>query len=56
MVDAIGAKTIEAMARAGPEKRAQLLQSLGLSSIMITDGNSPINLFNAANGLINTKQ
>jgi len=56
MVDAIGSKTIEAMAKAGPEKRAQLLQSLGLSSVMITDGNSPINLFNTANGLINPKQ
>jgi len=56
MVDAIGSKTIDAMARAGPEKRAQLLQSLGLSSIMITDGNSPINLFNAANGLVASPQ
>jgi len=56
MVEAIGSKTIEAMAKAGPEKRAQLLQSLGLSSVMITDGNSPINLFNTANGLINPKQ
>jgi len=52
MVDAIGSETIEAMARAGPERRAQMLKSLGIQSIMITDGNSPINLFNTANGLI----
>jgi hypothetical protein len=32
--------------------QAQLLQSLGLKGFMITDGNSPINLFNTANGLL----
>jgi major vault protein len=30
----------------------KLLQSLGLKSTLITDGSSPINLFNTANGLI----
>ena len=35
-----------AIAQAGPEMQAKLLQSLGLQSILITDGKSPINLFN----------
>ena len=29
-----------------------MLQSLGLKSTLIMDGNSPINLFTTANGLI----
>jgi len=37
---------------AGPELQAKLLQGLGLKSFLITDGNSPINLFNTAKGLI----
>jgi len=52
MVDAIGAETLVAMAQAGPEMQAKLLQSLGIKSTLITDGQSPINLFNTANGLI----
>jgi major vault protein len=52
VVKTLGADTIEAMAQAGPELQAKLLAGLGLKSFMITDGNSPINLFNTANGLI----
>jgi major vault protein len=52
IVSAIGADTIQAIAQAGPEMQAKLLQGLGLKSFMITDGNSPINLFNTANGLL----
>lgn len=52
MVDAIGADTLQAIATAGPEMQVKLLQSLGLKSTLITDGQSPINLFNTANGLI----
>jgi len=52
VVKALGTDTIEAMALAGPELQAKLLEGLGLKSFMITDGNSPINLFNTANGLI----
>ena len=32
--------------------KVKLLQSLGLKSTLITDGSSPINLFNTAHGLI----
>jgi len=56
IVDAIGADTIQSMAEAGPAMQAKLLQSLGLKSFLITDGNSPINLFQTANGLINAPQ
>jgi major vault protein len=52
IVDAIGADTIHAIAQAGPEMQAKLLQGLGLKSFLITDGNSPINLFNTAQGLV----
>jgi len=51
-VDAIGPETIQAIAQAGPEMQAKLLSGLGLQGFMITDGNSPINLFNAASGMV----
>merc|ERR1711862_555183 len=52
LAEAIGSDTIQQIARAGPEMQAKLLGGLGLKGIMITDGNSPINLFNTAKGLI----
>jgi major vault protein len=52
IVDSIGTNTIKAMAAAGPAQQAKLLKGLGLQSFLITDGNSPINLFNTAQGLI----
>jgi len=52
IVNAIGSKTLQEIAQAGPEMQLQLLKGLGLKSFMITDGNSPINLFNTAGGLI----
>merc|ERR1712023_203728 len=52
IIAAIGPNTIASIARTGPEMQAKLLQGLGLKSLMITDGNSPINLFNTAKGLI----
>jgi len=52
IVDAIGSGTIQAMAQAGPDMQVKLLQSLGLQTTLITDGNAPINLFNTAQGLI----
>jgi major vault protein len=55
-VDSIGADTICAIAQAGPEMQAKLLKGLGLQSFLITDGNSPINLFNTASGLIGGPQ
>lgn len=51
-VAALGPETLRAIAQAGPEMQARLLAGLGLQSVLITDGKSPINLFNTANGLI----
>lgn len=52
-VEAIGPETLKAIAQAGPEMQAKLLQGLGIQSVLITDGRNPINLFGTANGLIN---
>jgi major vault protein len=52
MMAAIGRETVVAMARAGPDAQVKLLQSLGLKTTIITDGKTPINLLNAAAGLI----
>lgn len=51
-VEAIGPETLKAMAQAGPEMQAKLLEALGIQSVLITDGNSPVNLFSTAQGLI----
>jgi len=56
IVTAVGADTLREIAEAGPQLQQQLLKSLGLKSFMITDGNSPINLFNSAGGLIGPAQ
>lgn len=52
LVQAIKPETIKAIARAGPEMQARLLKGLGLKGYLMTDGNSPINLFNAAKGMV----
>ncbi len=56
MVDAIGKETLVEMAKAGPEGQAKLLGSLGVKSMLVTDGKSPLNLFNTANGMISAPQ
>ena len=48
----LGRETIAAMARAGPEMQAKLLQGLGLKGFLVTDGKNPINLFNTAQGMV----
>lgn len=52
MISAIGTETLKSIAMAGPDLEVRLLQSLGLKTTLITDGNSPINLFSTAHGLI----
>jgi len=52
VIDAIGQDTLIDIANAGPELQAKLLQGLGLSGFVMMDGNNPINLFDAANGLL----
>jgi major vault protein len=50
VIDALGRETIAAMANAGPATQAKLLQGLGLKSVLITDGRSPVNLLGTAGG------
>lgn len=52
LVATISPQTLKAIAQAGPEMQAKLLKGLGLKGYLMTDGNSPINLFNAAKGMI----
>eukprot|EP00966_Prymnesium_polylepis_P184809 4283149-Prymnesium_polylepis.1 len=52
LVGAITPQTIRAMAAAGPETQAKLLGGLGLKGYVVTDGSSPINLFNTAQGMV----
>ncbi len=54
MVKAIGKTTLVELARAGPESQAKILGSLGIKSMLITDGKNPINLFNTSQGLLGT--
>ncbi|MDM8557397.1 hypothetical protein [Candidatus Parabeggiatoa sp. HSG14] len=49
---AIGTETLKAIAQAGPALQADLLKGLGLQSVLITDGHSPVNLFDTAEGLL----
>ena len=51
-VNSLSQEAILAIARAGPEMQAKLLGSLGIQSTLITDGSSPINLFDTASGII----
>jgi len=53
-VSAIGQDTLLSISQAGPELQAKLLEGLGLKGYLITDGSSPINLFNTAKGMIGT--
>jgi major vault protein len=52
IVSAIGRDTLKQIAEAGPSLQLELLKGLGLKTLMITDGNSPVNLFTPAGGLI----
>lgn len=56
LINAIGKKTLIAMAKAGPETQAKLMKGLGLKGFMISDGKNPMNLFNTANGLLGMNQ
>lgn len=52
MINVLGAKTLEKMVNAGPEMQVKILKSLGLKGYLMTDGKSPVNLFDTANGLV----
>jgi len=52
IVDSISTSTLQNIATSGPVLQQQMLKSLGLKSFMITDGSTPINLFNTAGGIV----
>jgi len=47
LVGAIGADTLMRMAQAGPETQQRLLKALGVKQLLVTDGVTPLNLYNA---------
>ncbi|CAF1313291.1 unnamed protein product [Rotaria sordida] len=51
-VESIGPSTIQAIATSGPDTQVKLLQALGLQSMLITDGRTPINLMGFGQGLL----
>lgn len=55
-ITSLGRETIKSMAKAGPELQQKLLKGLGLKGFVLMDGKNPINLFNAANGLLGSQQ
>eukprot|EP00741_Cyanophora_paradoxa_P023322 tig00000254_g22529.t1 len=52
VIEAIGQDTLKAIATAGPEAQASLLKGLNLQGFLITDGKTPVNLLQTAQGLI----
>jgi len=51
-VESLGRDTLVALARAGPDAQAEILNSLGLKGYMIMDSTNPVNLFNSASGIM----
>jgi len=56
LIESIGKNTIQNIALAGPAAQIHMLQGLGIRSTLITDGKSPVNLFQASNGMIQPMQ
>jgi len=56
LIGSIGKNTIQNIALAGPAAQIHMLQGLGIRSTLITDGKSPVNLFQASNGMIQPMQ
>eukprot|EP00796_Vickermania_ingenoplastis_P005075 gene5075-3661_t len=54
IISALGPSTIAEIAKSGPELQTRLLSSLGLEGYLVTDGSSPINLYQTATGLTGT--
>jgi len=52
MIEAMGSETIRSIASGPQDHQVKMLQALGLSSTLITDGKNPVNLFNTAQGLL----
>lgn len=55
IVGSLGQETLISIANSGLESQVKLLEGLGLKGYLLTDGKTPVNLFNAANNLIGKK-
>ncbi|XP_065921043.1 major vault protein-like [Dysidea avara] len=51
VVDSIGSATITEIAQSGPRAQTKMLASLGIQSVIITDGHSPVNLMQTPQGI-----
>lgn len=56
IIGSLGKDTLVAMANAGIENQVRMLEGLGLKGYLLTDGNTPINLFSAAGGMLGNPQ
>lgn len=56
IVGSLGQDTLVAIANSGLESQVKLLEGLGLKGYLLTDGKTPVNLFNAATNLIGKKE
>lgn len=52
MVNTLKPENIAKIATSGHDNQLAMLQALGLQSTLITDGSTPLNLFNTARGLV----
>jgi len=52
MVGTLGPENIAKIATSGHDNQLAMLKALGLQSTLITDGSTPLNLFNTAKGLV----
>eukprot|EP00794_Sanderia_malayensis_P005339 gene5339-6009_t len=50
MIGSLGADTVTNIANSGPECKVKMLEALGIQSMLISDGCTPINLYQAGNG------
>jgi len=50
MVKSVSSDTIKKIARSGPESQAGLLKALGIQNVLITDGCTPLNLYQSSSG------
>jgi major vault protein len=51
IVHAIGANTLKEIAHSGPTLQLELLKGLGVKTLLITDGSTPVNLFSQSGGI-----
>merc|ERR1712166_920076 len=52
----LGKETLLALAQSGMESQVKMLEGLGLKGYLLTDGKTPINLFDAADGMMKNKK